>query len=253
MTRPPAPTEQPGADAQHDRETARPAGLARLAHELRTPLAAITALSEVMRDERLGPLVDPRYRAYAADIHQSAQQALAVLSTYLEAGEQLTQSVAMTFAELMPAVESGRSISALRPLAERAGVRLRFEPAERLPRLVADRRSLRQIMDNLLVNAIKFTPPGGTVSLHVHHRVNGPLEFAVEDTGDGISPVALARLLDRCAVPDRVQPRRSGGGIGMPLVRALAVANGGELSITSELGRGTRAMVTFGRDRLLPV
>lgn len=234
-----------------DAEPARTAGFARLAHELRTPLAAITVLSEVMRDERLGPLADPRYRAYAADIHQSAQQALAVLASYLEAGEKLAEPMAMSFAELAVEAEAERSVSALRPVAERAGVQLAMAFDARLPRLIADRRSLRQILDNLLANAIKFTPPGGRARVLVRHAVNGPLQIVVEDTGDGIAAAELARVLDRCAAPERNLPWRGGGGIGLPLVRALAVANGGELGIQSERGRGTCVTVTFGRDRLV--
>jgi signal transduction histidine kinase len=227
--------------------------LAQLAHELRTPLAAISALSEVMRDERLGPVGDQRYRAYAADIHHSAQQALAVLASYLEAGERPDQGGELSFVELHPEIEAERSVSALRPVAERAGVLLEVVHDQRLPRLIADRRSLRQILDNLIVNAIKFTPPGGQVRVHVRHVVNGPLEISVADTGDGIAPLDLARLLERCAAPATGGPRRGGGGIGLPLVRAMANANGGELAIASERGRGTRVTITFGRERLVLV
>lgn len=246
----PSRADQPTAPEASERAE-RPAGIARLAHELRTPLAAISALSEVMRDERLGPLADPRYRAYAADIHQSAQQALAVLASYIETGERLTEPVAMSFAELEPAREIDRSVSALREVAVRAGVRLSMQADTSLPRLIADRRSLRQIVDNLLANAIKFTPPGGHVQVHVRCAPAGPLEVSVEDDGDGMAPADLARVLDRCVAPDSGVPHRGGGGIGLPLVRALAAANGGELAMTSERGKGTRASVTFGRNRLV--
>lgn len=231
----------------------RTAGIARLAHELRTPLAAIAALSEVMRDERLGPLADPRYRAYAADIHHSANQALAVLGSYLEAGGHMAEHFAMSFAELAPREEAERAISAMRAVAERSGVTLALASDPALPHLIADRRSLRQILDNLVANAVKFTPPGGTIRVLVRHALNGPLEIAVVDDGDGMDAADLVRLLDRCAAPDRVVPRRGGGGIGLPLVRALAVANGGDLSIESERGRGTCVTVTFGRERLVPI
>lgn len=231
----------------------QPAAIARLAHELRTPLAAIAALSEVMRDERLGPIADARYRSYAADIHHSAQQALAVLATYLETGARLAETVAMSFAELAPGAEAERSVSALRPFATRAGVALDCQPAPGLPHLIADRRSLRQILDNLIINAIKFTPPGGRVVVGADCAINGPLVLDVSDSGDGILPDDLARLLDRCTSPDRAVPHRGGGGIGLPLVRALAIANGGDLQISSTPGRGTSVKISFGRDRLVPV
>lgn len=231
----------------------QPAGIARLAHELRTPLAAIAALSEVMRDERLGPLADLRYRSYAADIHHSAQQALAVLASYLETGARLTEPIAMSFAELAPGLEAERSVSALRPVAARAGVALECHSAPGLPLLIADRRSLRQILDNLIVNAIKFTPPGGRIVVAAYCALNGPLELHVSDSGDGIAADDLARLLARCASPDRALPHRGGSGMGLPLVRALAVANGGELLISSTPGRGTSVKISFGRDRLVPV
>lgn len=229
----------------------RPADLARLAHELRTPLGAISTLAEVMRDERLGPMADPRYRAYAADIHQSAQQALAVLATYLETGARLAEPAAMSFAELDVAEECRRAVSALTAVAERAGIGIDCDVQSGLPKLIADRRSLRQILDNLLANAIRFTPPGGAVLVGVRHASSGPLEIAVADTGDGITAKELARVLERSTAPDRDGPRRSGSGIGLPLVRALAEANGGKLAITSESGRGTTVTVTFGSDRLV--
>lgn len=236
----------------HD-TSAQPADIARLAHELRTPLAAIAALSEIMRDERLGPIADPRYRAYAADIHHSAQQALSVLTSYLETGVRLTEPAAMSFAELAPDMEAERSVSALQPVAARAGVALDMTSDPGLPRLIADRRSVRQILDNLIFNAIKFTPPGGRIVVSATCARNGPLALTVIDTGDGISPDDLARLLARCASPEPARPHRGGGGMGLPLVKALAVANGGEMQISSAPGRGTAVTISFGRDRLVPV
>lgn len=247
----PAKEERESGEAPASEGRQGPPGIARLAHELRTPLGAISTLAEVMRDERLGPLPDPRYRSYAADIHQSAQQALAVLASYLEGGERLAEPIAMSFAELAADVECERAVSALRPVAARAGVVLSMAADGGLPRLIADRRSLRQILDNLIVNAVKFTPPGGDVRVLLRHRLNGPLVLAVEDTGDGMSARDLVRVIDRSAAPELGEPRRSGSGLGLPLVRALAVANGGELSISSQRGRGTQVSITFGRDRLV--
>jgi signal transduction histidine kinase len=228
------------------------ADIAKLAHELRTPLAAIAALAEVMRDERLGPVGNPRYRGYAGDIHDSARHALDVLGAALEPGAPESRG-GLVFAELDigPLVEA--AVSSLRPIAEGAGVTLATRLAPGLPRLVADRRSIRQILLNLLSNALKFTPAGGRIEVRSEHTLDGPLAIVVADTGKGMSATEIDRALMTSAEAEPRGTPSGGLGYGLALVRALAAANGGEVRIASSGGAGTEVSISFAKDRLVPV
>ena len=228
--------------------------LGRLAHELRTPLSAIAVLSEIMRDERLGPLEEPRYRAYAADIHDSAGQAMSVLAGYLDcAATSNAAGMPMDYIELDIGWLTASAVSALVPLAERSGVALVAQLPSGLPHLIGDRRSVRQIIDNLIANAVKFTPPGGRVTVSLAYEVGGPMVLQVVDTGDGMTADELARAQTGAMAPEPARRRSGGTGYGLPLVRALASASGASLTIDSALGSGTRVGVVFTHDRLVPV
>jgi len=226
--------------------------IAKLTHELKTPLAAIAALAEIMRDERLGPLPDRRYRGYAADIHDSAMHAIGVLTSLLEPAAGPHARPPMVFAEVDVAAIAASSVSAFGPLAERAGVKLRLRSPPRLPHLVADSRSLKQIFLNLIANAVRYTPPGGEVEVSTRYECGTALGITVADNGDGMSEAELQRALS--AMPKKAgRAGRARSGLGLELVRALAEANGGMLEIESARGQGTCATVRFGPDRIVPV
>lgn len=234
-----------------------PADLARLAHELRTPLSAIAVLSEIMRDERLGSLGSPRYQSYAADIHESAMHAMSVLAGFLDPQQQAKATAGrgaglpMDFVELNLAELVTGTVSTLVPLAERSGVRLEAHVAAGLPHLIADRRSLRQILNNLIANALKFTPPGGTVSVAARYQVGGPVTLEVADTGDGMTPAELDRARAGATAPEPFRRRSGGTGFGLPMVRALAAAGGASVTVDSVLRQGTRVAIAFPHDRVV--
>lgn len=250
------------------------ADIAKLAHELKTPLSAIVAASEIMRDQRLGPIGNERYRGYASDIHDSARHALAVINSLLgqrfdklsgllpdpeaalDGGEQ-PQLFAQV--DINGLVEG--TVSTMMPLADAARIALAARPMPRLPNVIADPVSLRQILLNLLTNALKFSSPGGRIVAETAYTLDGPLTITVRDSGQGMDADDIARALapvrpDDSSAPggDNRHPRDGGGlGIGLPLVRQLAEANGATVTIDSAPGAGTSVVVTFAKGRVVPV
>jgi signal transduction histidine kinase len=214
-----------------------------LAHELRTPLSAVIAYAEILKTEHFGPLANPRYKSYACDIYNSARHALGVVDSMLQGDRARTALPALAFVDLDPAAIVEGCLTVARPLAERAGLELAAELPARLPRVVADELSLRQMLLNLLSNAIKFARPGDRVTVLVAYVGDGPLTISVVDTGPGMGP-------DMNEAP---KGGRGGLGLGLPLTRALAAANGASLAVESTPGRGTRVTISFGKDRVVPV
>ena len=194
----------------------------------------------------LGPIGDVRYREYCKDINVSGQHLLALINDILdlskaEAGvaQPLKQEV-----DVQIAVEAVQRL--VREKAEDGGIELVMDVAERLPSLWADERALRQVLINLLTNAIKFTPGGGKVTLAVWCDADGTFVFRISDTGIGISaqdiPLALSQFGQVGASPNR---RHEGSGLGLPISKALVEQHGGTLHLKSEPGVGTTVTVTF--------
>ena len=226
-----------------------PGPAARAAHELKTPIAAIAAAAEIVRDERLGPMDTSdgrsRYRDYAADIASNAHHALAVIDRMLGRGAAPeVRSIGMPAgAQVIDiAALAAAAVGAAGALAKRKQVTLTADMSPDLPRVAADATSLRQILLNLLTNAVKFTPAGGAVALSVSADRSGAVRLEVEDTGEVMTRAAVARALDpTLAVAAPSGPRPGGGlGLGLPLVLKLTKGMGARLMIDSVLGRGTR-------------
>ncbi|MGH1419031.1 MAG: ATP-binding protein [Hyphomicrobiaceae bacterium] len=231
------------------------AGLAKLAHEMKTSLSAISAASEIMRDELIGPIENARYKSYASDIHDNAQHLLGVIARMLpkETEDQQESKGPTEYTELDFNDLTQRVVSGLRPLAKERGLTLAFTAKQRLPHVVADATSVRQIIINLVTNAMKFTPAGGKITVATSYRLNGPVKLSVRDTGPGMPHAAVQQAL-KGKGPDALRRRQGGGyGLGFPLIHQLAEQNGAKLDIKSKLGRGTTVDVCFGKDRVIPV
>lgn len=230
----------------------RGAQVSRLAHELRTPLSAIAAAAEIMKDERFGPIENERYRSYTSDIHDNARHALALVNRLLGGGaaNEAEHDLEATNLDLNALAES--SVSAVRPLAEEAGLKLTSEFHGQLPRVKADATTVRQILFNLLSNAIKYTARGGDVRVVTGLGFDRSVFVAVQDTGVGMSAEAIATALE-ADVPSAPQHKETGGGhgIGLPLARSLAQSNGARLEIDSQIGEGTAVALVFPRDRVV--
>ena len=245
--------DQPCGEATTAPRPARDVELrSKLAHELRTPLGAVIAYAEILKDEHFGPIASDRYKSYARNIHESARHAMGVLDGMLKADCEPPGVPQLTFADIEPARIVESCLLVAQPLAEKAGLTLSAEVPANLPRIVADAVSLRQMLLNLLANAIKFARCGDRVKVTVAHDIDGPLRISVVDTGPGMQAADHA---DDQAIrlPPRLRPANAGQGLGLPLTRTLAQANGAVLAIDSALGRGTCATISFGKDRLVPV
>ena len=242
-----APGGPPGPDA------ARMSALARLAHEVRTPLSAAIAYAEVLKDEHFGPLANGRYREYARNIYESARHALSVVDGMLARDPESAGLPELAFRDLDPADVIGDCLAVARPLAERAGLDLVAHFGPQTPRVIADEVSLKQMLLNLITNAIKFARPGDRVTLGAAYGADGCLRIEVADTGPGMAAPALLARTGACAPEEPAGRPDAGLGIGLPLTRALAEANGAALIVDSAPGRGTRVTIAFGKDRVVPV
>lgn len=229
----------------------RKAQVSRLAHELRTPLSAIAAAAEIMRDQRFGALENERYRDYSSDIHDNARHALALITRLLDGETVEEASAALEVTEIDLNALASSSVSAVRPLAEEAGINLSVEFHNQLPLVRADATAVKQVLFNLLSNAIKFTPRDGDVRVVTGLGFNRSIFIAVQDTGAGMAADQIEAIL-KATVPEAPKRSTTGGlGIGLPLARTLAEANGARLEIDSALGEGTAVALIFPRDRIV--
>jgi signal transduction histidine kinase len=224
--------------------------LAKVSHEVRTPLNSILGFTELMLEERLGAIGNARYKGYVEDIHQSGLYALSLLNDLLDiskidAGKFDLDFTAVDLPEL---VES--CVNSLQPLAKRQRILLRTSLAPNLPAVIADRRRLKQILLNLLSNAIKFTNAGGQVIVSARQIDGGDLRLRVHDTGIGMTRDEIAVAMQPFHQLDTAPRKQTGTGLGLPVTKALVDANRARLLIASERGAGTSADVVFPKDRL---
>ncbi len=238
------------ADEEASATPAEREAFSKLAHELKTPLSAIVVAAEIMKDQRFGALANERYRGYSADIHDNARHALAVIDRILGDGRPEPAAGRPQAADLDLNALAESAVSAVRPLAEEAGLKFSGELHAQLPHVVADAMMVKQIVFNLLTNAIKFTKRGGVVRLVTGLGFDRSVFVAVQDTGPGMSAEEIKRALDVNA-PPKPEPSRAGGlGIGLPLASGLAKANGARIEIDSAPGEGTAVALIFPKDRL---
>ncbi|MGF1651148.1 MAG: sensor histidine kinase [Hyphomicrobiaceae bacterium] len=226
--------------------------LATMSHELRTPLNAILGFSEVMSKEIMGPLENETYRGYADNIHSSGSHLLTLINEILdlsriEAGRYELNEEPL---RLVDVAEDSYRLLKLR--AETKGVETLEHYDEDLPQVWADQRAIRQICLNLLSNAIKFTPWGGVVELIVTRSEDGGQLLCVRDTGPGIPPDEIPKVMQAFGQGSLAHQTAEGGtGLGLPIVKNLAELHGGTFSLTSELRKGTTATVYLPSQRVL--
>jgi signal transduction histidine kinase len=220
--------------------------LAHMSHELRTPLNAIIGFSEIMALEAFGPLGEARYLSYARDVVGAGRHLLGLIDGVLdiakiENGKMTPSPQSVDVCELGAAC-----IGMMQQRAFERGLELSTDLDGTLPRLFVDRKHLKQIVLNFLGNAVKFTEPGGRVTLGAHRTQDGALCIWVKDSGIGIAPGDLERALQPFGQIENSQSRTQiGWGLGLAISKSLAELNGGTLGLASQTGSGTTASVTF--------
>jgi PAS domain S-box-containing protein len=220
--------------------------LAKVSHEIRTPLNSILGFSEVMLEERFGPIGNERYREYLKDIRASGEHVVSLLNDLLDLAKIEAGKLDLSLASLnLNEVVQG-AVTRMQPQANRERIIIRTSLSPTLPPLVADARSLRQMTLNLLSNSIKFTGAGGQVIVSTAQSSDAEVVLRVRDTGIGMDEKELGIALE----PFRQLATASrwgsdGTGLGLPLTKALAEANRARFTITSKVGDGTLVEVAF--------
>jgi PAS domain S-box-containing protein len=237
--------------AANDHSDHTPDLLAKVNHELRSPLTAIMGFADVMREERFGPLGNAQYKAYADDIHNSGNHLLNIVNDLLDISQVEAGKMELNFTAVDICDVIGRALREISEEARTAKISLVNHCADGLPRVVADLRAMRQVMANLLSNAVKYTNAGGTVSVSASLNAQGEMIIVVRDTGIGMREPDVKRALEpfgRILTPGR---ERQGSGLGLPLTQALIEANRAQFRLASVASEGTSASITFPTTRVL--
>jgi PAS domain S-box-containing protein len=226
--------------------------LAHVSHEIRTPLNAIIGFADLMASERFGPIGHPRYVEYANDIVRSGRHVLDIVNDLLdiskiEAGEMELDFVSVELNETI-----SESVALVQPQANSQRVIIRTALSQAVPPVVADLRSVKQIVLNILSNAIRFTPSGGQIVVSTAYEANGSVILRVRDTGIGMNRQELEMAMKPFRqVAGNARKRGDGTGLGLPLTKAMVDANRANFSIHSAPREGTLVEITFPPQRVL--
>jgi two-component system, cell cycle sensor histidine kinase PleC len=231
---------------------AKSAFLANMSHELRTPLNAILGFSEVLEREMFGPLQNDTYKDYAGDIHSSGRHLLGLINDILdlsriEAGRREMVEEPLTLQE---SVEAAAKLLSVR--AAEKNMKIEVALPANLPKLFADKRAVSQVAINLITNAVKFTPSGGTVKITGRLDADGRMAFIVSDNGPGIPKQEQRQALAAFARGAHATKQAiEGAGLGLPIVNGLMESHGGTMEINSQKGKGTDVICRFPASRVL--
>lgn len=224
--------------------------LSMVSHELRTPLSAIIGFADMIRNEVLGPIGNDRYRSYIVDIHTSGIHLLDVINDILdfskfEAGKLELHEEIFDLAACIRA-----TVHLVDPQIREAGISAEIDVPGSLPALRADECKIRQVLFNLLGNAVKFTSPGGHIQISARFDGEVGVVVTVADTGIGIAPENLNRVFEPFTQIDSVLSQKHvGTGLGLPLVKAIMELHQGGVELKSDLGCGTEVTIIFPADR----
>jgi two-component system cell cycle sensor histidine kinase PleC len=220
--------------------------LANMSHEFRTPLNAIIGFSEILTQQLFGEIGDPRYRDYISDIHTSGRQLLNLIDDILEiaeieAGRHVLDLISINFSEIIRT-----TCDLIKREAQSRNIEFHQSIADNIPVQQADPRALRQILLNVLSNAVQFTPADGVVSIDAVLDDHDDICITINDTGVGIAEEDIEAILTpfgRLGPETIAHPGRT--GLGLPIVKALVEMHNGTINIQSARGEGTRVILTF--------
>jgi len=232
--------------AAEQADEAKAAFLATLSHELRTPLNAIIGLADIMSSKRSPALTAERSGAYAAEIAGSGRHLLRLINDILDYSGIARGHLAIQPEWIRLEHAVGAAIRAAQGMAEERGVTLSTSPIDPAFGLLVDSVRFRQILDNLIGNAIKFTPPEGQVAVDVEFGANNSIQISVRDTGIGMRSEDIAIAMEPFRQLDNALTRKTAGtGLGLPITKGLVEAHGGTIVIESEPGQGTIVRIVF--------
>jgi len=238
--------------AAEQASTAKSEFLAKISHEIRTPLNAIIGFSEVMMDERFGPIGNERYRQYLKDIHSSGGHLISLVNDLLDLSKIEAGKLELTFVSVNLNDLVQQCVAIMQEQVNRERVIIRTSLPVNLPQIVADTRSMRQIALNLLSNSIKFTGAGGQIIISTALTDEHEVVLRVRDTGTGMSEKELQTALEPFRqVATAARWGSSGTGLGLPITKALAEANHARFRITSHVEDGTLVELAFPSARVL--
>jgi PAS domain S-box-containing protein len=247
------------AELRRSKETAeassvaKSAFLANMSHELRTPLNAIIGFAELIHARKTGRITDD-YVEWAGDILSSGRHLLDLINDVLELSRIEAGRYELTEDTIDLGLLARACLPMIRGQAEKNRVRIDHAIVDKTAVVRADRRAIKQVVLNLLTNAVKFTPGGGVVSIRSEKAAGGEVSLVVEDTGIGIDPAALSKLCQPFVQADASTSRRYGGtGLGLAISNRLVGLHGGTLTIASVPGQGTKVWVTFPVSRVMVV
>ena len=227
--------------------------VANVSHEIRTPLTVLSGFVETLQNLPLDESQRSRYLGLMQEQSQRMQSLVSDLLTLsrLEASPAPSFETSLPAAQLMDQLErDAHAMMQVMDLPGSSSHRLHFSCEADSVQLLGDRTELLSAAGNLVQNALRYTPPGGAVDVSLKLLADDRMEFAVQDSGAGIAPEHLPRLTERFYRVDRSRSRESGGtGLGLSIVKHVVQRHGGELKITSELGKGSRFAFTLPASR----
>ncbi len=226
--------------------------LANMSHELRTPLNAILGFSEIITSRTFAESLD-KHVEYADLIHKSGRHLLALINDILDLAKIEAGALSLKETDFDLAQVIADETALMAPKAQSGGFALVTDIQPKLPFINADERAIKQIMLNLLSNAAKFTPAGGTITAFARAAAGASISFGVADTGVGIAPEDQARVFEDFGQGQHdVVTTEKSTGLGLPIVKGLVEAHGGRITLESKVGHGTTLTVFLPPNRARP-
>jgi PAS domain S-box-containing protein len=225
--------------------------LANMSHELRTPLNAIIGFSDALKSNIFGQIANPKQEEYIDAIHESGEHLLGLISNILDVSTIEEGKLELQESSVKLPILSDEVLRMVERRAAQHGKSIINKFTEKLPSVFGDALRLKQVLANLVSNAVKFTPPGGKITLAARLVKNGDLRLSVKDTGIGMSAEEIEIALTRFGKVSAAMSNEEGTGLGIPLAVGLMEAHGGKLEIRSTPGRGTTVTAVIPKERVL--